>query len=202
MPTIDDITFNAESLAGPIDFAEVFGDAGPVELEIGSGKGGFLLAAARAHPERRYFGIEWANEYYKYTADRMARWGVTNVRVARTDGRHFVIHRVPPESLAALHVYHPDPWPKKRHHKRRLINAEFVEAAVRALTRDGRWLIQTDHADYFDVIRGLVAARPELEAIAFASEDPAEGESGPQTNFEVKYRREGRSIHRLAFRRR
>ncbi len=202
MVSIEEVTVDVETIEGAIDFAAIFGYERPVEMEIGCGKGTFLLRQARGHPERNYFGIEWANEFFRYSADRMARWGVTNVRMARTDARHLMIHRVPVGSLSALHVYHPDPWPKKRHHKRRLFTPEFVEAAIRALRSGARWAIQTDHAEYFEVIRGLTAGRQELEPVAFDdAEYGAEGER-TETNFEVKYVREGRPIHRLAFRRR
>ncbi|MCP4640969.1 MAG: hypothetical protein GY851_11075, partial [bacterium] len=152
-------------------------------------------------PDRNFFGIEWANQFYKYAADRMARWGMTNIRIMRADAKHFVIHRLPPACLSALHVYHPDPWPKKRHHKRRMFTPDFVEAAVRALSSNARLAIQTDHAEYFEQIKAVTIARPELEPIPF--DDPAFGtlEERTETNFEVKYMREGRSIHRLALRR-
>ena len=202
MVNIDDITVDVEAIEGPVDFGALFGNERPVELEIGCGKGGFLLRQARGHPERNYLGIEWANEFYRYAADRMARWGVTNVRMARTDARHLMINRVPAASLSALHVYHPDPWPKKRHHKRRLFTPEFVEAAVRALRPGARWAIQTDHAEYFEIICRLTSQRAELEPVGF--DDPEYGAEGErtETNFEVKYVREGRPIHRLAYRRR
>jgi len=184
-----------------LDFEALFGRRGPVEMEIGSGKGGFLLRQARAHPERDYFGVEWANKYFRYAADRMVRWGVPNVRLMRTDARHLMLHHVPPASLDALHVYHPDPWPKKRHHKRRLFQPEFVEAAVRALRPGARWAIQTDDLAYFQIIRELTAARPELSPTDF--DDPQYGTVGErtETNFEIKYLREGRTIYRLAYRR-
>ncbi len=183
------------------DLTALFGNDHAVELEIGCGKGGFLLRQAKAHPERNYLGIEWANKYYTFAADRMARWGVTNVRVMRTDAKVFVIHRLPEACLSAMHVYHPDPWPKKRHHKRRLITPEFVLAAVRVLAAGARWAIQTDHAEYFEQIKEVTAARPELESIAFDDPDFGTVDERTETNFEVKYSREGRPIHRLAFRR-
>lgn len=216
MPSVEDIAVPLEALSDPTDLRELFPGDAPIELEIGSGKGGFLLRAAQAHPDRCYVGIEWANEYYRFTADRMARRRVSNVRVIRTDARHFVIHRLAPACLAGLHVYHPDPWPKKRHHKRRLFNAEFVDAAVRALQHGARWAIQTDHAEYFHVIRALTAARPDLVEVPFAASGDGEAEppddaagpaaatpsrGAPATNFEIKYLREGRTIHRLAYRR-
>lgn len=200
MIAFDAITLTAESMPDVVDFAAVFGNEHPVELEIGCGKGAFLLREAQAHPERNYLGIEWANEFYKFTADRMARWAVTNVRIMRTDARQFVISRLPSECLDALHVYHPDPWPKKRHHKRRLFNETFVASAIRVLKPGGRWAIQTDHAEYFQRMCELTRDRPELAPIEF-TESTTVGEADVLgTNFEIKYRREGRSIHRLAFR--
>jgi tRNA (guanine-N7-)-methyltransferase len=180
------------------DLAACFERAAPTELEIGVGKGGFILRVARTHPERNYLGIEWANQYYRHAADRLARWGVTNVRILRTDARHFVIHQLPAASLAALHVYHPDPWPKTRHHKRRLFQPAFVQALGRVLQPGGRVFIQTDHAEYFAIIAALVSAEPALQVMPEASD----GATGPETNFEIKYRREGRPIYRLEVARR
>lgn len=200
MIAFDDVTLTAESLPEVVDFAAVFGNEHPVELEIGCGKGAFLLREAQAHPERNYLGIEWANEFYKFTADRMARWGLHNVRIMRTDARQFVISRLPPECLDALHVYHPDPWPKKRHHKRRLFNESFVAAAIRALKPGGRWAIQTDHAEYFQIMCVLTRGWPELAPIEFTESTTVDESEVLGTNFEMKYRREGRAIYRLAFR--
>ena len=169
--------------------------AAPLEMEIGCGKGGFLLRQAQAHPDVNFFGVEWANEFYKFTADRMARWGVANVRVMRTDAKVLVTHHLVPGCLAALHVYHPDPWPKKRHHKRRLFTPDFMEAVVRALVAGGRLVVQTDHAEYFEQIQTVIRARPEIRPAAF--EDVVDSES-PQTNYEIKYEREQRPIYRIA----
>ena len=185
-----------------VDPMEWFDSPGPFELEIGCGKGGFLLSRARARPEVRLLGIEWANKYFRYCADRMARWGLTNVRVMRTDAKYFVTQHLPSACVSVLHLYHPDPWPKKRHHKRRLVQDDFVEAAVRVLTPDGGWLIQSDHEEYFTQIRDVLGRRPELAEIAG---DDAAVETDPDwrgTNFEIKYAREGRAIHRAAYMRR
>jgi tRNA (guanine-N7-)-methyltransferase len=201
MSTIETITVDPTLLGDKVDLRDLFGNGRPVELEIGCGKGGFLLRRAQAHPDRNFVGIEWANKFYKYAADRMSRWALTNVRIMRTDARHFVIHRVAAGCLTAMHIYHPDPWPKKRHHKRRLVRPDFMEAAVRAMADGARLAIQTDHAEYFEEIRAVTAARPELEPIPF--EDAGYGTVGEamETNFEIKYRREGRRFYRLAFRR-
>lgn len=200
-PNAISITVDTAELA---DFAweRLFGNRHPVELEIGTGKAGFLLRRARQHPEINFLGIEWANEFYRFAADRMRRWGVRNVRMLRTDAGRFVRQTCPRGSLAALHVYHPDPWPKRRHQRRRLFQPAFVEAAVECLAPGGRWAVQTDHAEYFELIRGLLLAHPQLEETAF--EDPAFGieRERVETNFEIKYLKEGRPMYRLAVRRR
>lgn len=194
-----DVAVELPAAEGHVDLAAWFGRVAPVELEIGSGKGTFLLRQARAHPERDFLGIEWANKFYRFAADRMARWGLTNVRMLRTDAREFVIRRLPPSSLAAIHVYHPDPWPKKRHHKRRMFNAAFLTAAVAALKPAGRLAIQTDHAGYFEAIEKLTRGWPGLVAVPFADAEFGAADERTQTNYEIKYTREGRPIHRLAF---
>jgi tRNA (guanine-N7-)-methyltransferase len=199
MPTIEDIICAPPAEGELFSARAVFGDDAPFELEIGCGKGGFLLRRAQQRPDLHLLGIEWANKFFKFAADRMARWGLANVRVMRTDASHFVRRHLPAECLAALHVYHPDPWPKKRHHKRRLFQPEFVAAAARTLVPGGRWAIQTDHAEYFASIREQLAASDELKEIPY--DDPEFGivKAFAQTNFEIKYLREGREIHRLAF---
>ncbi|MBN1513170.1 MAG: tRNA (guanosine(46)-N7)-methyltransferase TrmB [Phycisphaerae bacterium] len=202
MPAMEDIMVDPPASGQRIDPVSYFGAPGDVELEIGCGKGGFLLRRARECPQVRLLGIEWANKYYRYAADRMARWGVDNVRIMRTDARNFVLHHLVPECLTALHVYHPDPWPKKRHHKRRLFQPDFAAVATAALKRGGRWAIQTDHADYFEWICDVMARQDDLESIPF--DDPSYGvvDNRVQTNFEIKYLREGRAVYRLAYRKR
>lgn len=202
MPQFDlSLTIAAETLSA-FSWERVFGPeraALPVELEIGTGKGTFLLRRAMTLPERNFLGIEWANEFYRYAADRMARRGATNVRMLRTDASIFVRQTCPRDSLTALHVYHPDPWPKKRHHKRRLFQREFVEAAVACLRSGARWAVQTDHAKYFEQIQALLRPHPQLVETTF--DDPAWSveEARLGTNFEVKYLKEGRAIHQIAF---
>lgn len=183
------------------DWRRIFGNDNPVELEIGCGKAGFLLRRAQAHPEINFLGIEWANEFYRYSVDRMQRRGVANVRIARTDASHFIRVQCPRASLSALHVYHPDPWPKTRHHKRRLFQLPFVDAAAQCLKPGARWAVQTDHSEYFSIIAPLLRASPLLEEIEFL--DPVFGVEDEQlkTNFEIKYLREGRPIYRIALRR-
>ena len=193
----DAIIYHPPAEPKPICFAAIFGNDRPVELEIGSGKGGFLLEQSRAHEDRNFVGVEWANRYFKFAADRMARWGLCNVRVVRADAKEFVTRFLPESSITALHVYHPDPWPKRRHHKRRLIDRVFVDAAARALVDHGRWMVQTDHAEYFEVIRTLLSGHPKLEQTLGGFQNDHGHEAIVVTNYQIKYRRKGRKIHTL-----
>lgn len=200
--TPDDIIVDPPADGATVDPLSWFDTPGPFELEIGCGKGGFLLSRARANSEVRLLGIEWANKYFCYCADRMVRWNLSNVRVMRADARHFVINHLPADCIDVLHVYHPDPWPKKRHHKRRLFQPAFVEAVARAVKPGGECLIQSDHAEYFEQITSALGTSDALVPIRWEESSARPGEEWAGTNFEIKYAREGRDIYRAAYRRR
>jgi tRNA (guanine-N7-)-methyltransferase len=201
MPTAEEIIVAPPTPGQVLDFTAMFGRTAPVEMEIGTGKGTFLLNRARAHADRDFFGMEWANKIFLYAADRMARWGLSNVRMMRDDARHLLIHSLPDGSLTMLHVYHPDPWPKKRHHRRRLIQPEFVAAVARVLAPGGRLAIQTDHAEYFEWIRAVLAGEPRLAEVPFEVPEAGVVDGRILTNYEIKYEREGRSFYRVAMQR-
>ena len=195
------ISLKAEYPDGKIDFVRIFGRTGPVHIEIGSGKGTFLLGQAGAQPGDNFLGIEWARKYYRYAVDRIGRWGLTNVRIIRTDATEFLADSVPDESVDCFHIYFPDPWPKKRHHKRRFICPANLEHLVRCLKNGGQLRIATDHADYFEQIKTVLGTRSDtLEDIDFVK--PAGAESGEWvgTNFERKYIKDQRPIHTIAAR--
>src|SRR4051812_3618280 len=112
-------------------WGSIFGNQAPVEIEVGFGKGLFLLTASQERPEVNFFGIEIERKYQLSTANRIAKRHLHNVRLACTDARLFLRDWVEPGSVTAVHVYFPDPWWKKRHHKRRLFTAEFAAACAK-----------------------------------------------------------------------
>jgi tRNA (guanine-N7-)-methyltransferase len=183
--------------AGPLDLHALFGCDAPVELEIGIGKGRFLVDEAAAHPERSFLGLELQNEYARIARERARKRSLENVRVERVDAKAFVAARLIPGSLARMHVYFPDPWPKKRHHKRRLFDPVFAAAAARALEPGGLLRVASDHAPYFAVILEVLDAEPALERL---SEEEAGGWLCG-TNYEAKFVKEGRRIGRAIYRR-
>lgn len=186
----------------------------PLELEIGCGKGTFLLQQASAMPDTNFLGIEIAREFFEYTADRVRRAGLANVRVLNSDAAEFLRWRCASDVFRVIHVYFPDPWPKRRHHRRRLIRDDFLQQCARVLLPGGEIRIVTDHDDYWAWIQERVAgltqcanthAPPSLPPFACESFARAKGAGEGElvgTNFERKYRREGRPFHAIVLRRR
>jgi len=189
-----------------LDLKGWFGETGsdrPLELEIGSGKGTFLVNQARATPQVNYIGIEWAKQFWRFAADRCRRHSLENVRVVRTEAAAFVRQYVPDACLRQVHIYFPDPWPKARQQKRRMVQAPFLRELHRVLEPHGLIRIATDHAGYFAWMKDHATQVAELfEELPFESPDSAgEGEL-VGTNFERKYRREGRPFNAMILRKR
>jgi tRNA (guanine-N7-)-methyltransferase len=183
--------------AAPLDWAAVFGNANPVELEVGFGKGLFLLSASESHPAVNFVGVEIVRKYQLFTATRLAKRGRKNVRVGCADARLFLRDCVASGSLQALHVYFPDPWWKKRHHKRRVFTAEFVGQAARVLRPGGRLCAATDVEDYYKLMLELLAPRTELRPLPPPEPGTPAHDLDYLTNFERKFRKEGKPIYRL-----
>ena len=179
----------------PMDLGVVFESARPVEIEVGTGKGTFLLARARARPEINLLGLEYARTYALYCADRVRRAGLDNVRMLWADAGTFFKAALADRSVWRVHVYFPDPWPKRKHHRRRLIQPAFIDQVRRVLRPGGQLIIVTDHRDYFDQIRRVLADAQGLARIGFPrmADDEIVG-----TNFERKYIAQGRPVYSLA----
>lgn len=153
-----------DSVLDPLDFAQVFGREAPVEIELGSGDGGFLMRYAELHPERNFLGIERLLGRIRKLERKAPRRGLTNVRGLRIDAAYFLRYLTPQGSVQSIHIYFPDPWPKKRHRSRRLVNAEFVRIAHTALVPGGWVYLRTDDEDYFAQMRESFAGDPRFAA--------------------------------------
>ena len=191
--------FDATLWPKPLDWREVFGNDHPVELEVGSGKGLFLVREAVRKPENNFFGIEIAKKYAKQAGERVDKLELPNVRVYPDDALEFLAKYVPDESLVAVHVYFPDPWWKARHRKRRVFREALVLDVKRTLKVSGDFWIATDVEEYFEVILALMASHPSFILQAPPEPNTPEHDLDYLTNFERKYRIEGRPIFRAHY---
>ena len=188
------IDIDLNNVTVPFDWPRIFGVGGPVHIEIGSGKGRFLLKLAAERPDISFLAVERAGKYHKLVCDKAERRGLKNVRLLRTTAEDLLFRLLPPCTVDALYVLFPDPWPKKRHHKRRLFSAEVTEVMVRCLKPGAPLLVKSDHPAYAEVIQEVLNQTQGLKHI-----DPEEAFSSlPLTGFESKYVREGRTIHAFA----
>ena len=191
------IVLDLGSMTLPLASRELFGSDVPLEVELGVGKGLFLLDWAVAHPDVGFLGVERVRKYMKVAALRAARRNLPNVRLVHTTAEDLLFRCLAGGSLAAAHVYFPDPWPKKRHQKRRFFRPANVARLADVLGPGGLLRVKTDHEEYASMIRDVLAAEPSLSPVAAE----AAFDGLPVTNFEVKYARENRQVHRFAYRR-
>jgi tRNA (guanine-N7-)-methyltransferase len=176
-----------------LDFAEVFGNRNRVIVEIGSGKGRFLIASAMEQPDVNFIGIEKSLHYYRVIRERVEKRGLRNVRVINHDALLVLQKMFADHSVSELHIYFPDPWPRKREQKRRIIRAEALAEMRRVLVDGGSGIYVTDHREYFEAAKPLISSFFRVESRIPGAEDP------PRTNYEVKYRAEGREIYEVRF---
>ncbi len=196
---VEPVGLDPDTLPRPLDWRALFGNDHPIELEIGSGKGTFLTEQARARPDVNFFGIEWARWFWRYASDRLRRAGCSNARTVRAEASFFLNEFVPPASIDVLHIYFPDPWPKARHHKRRLIQPKFVPVMSRILKPGGRLQVVTDHQGYWEEnIEPTVRAAEGYKIVDYNRPGSASDGEFVGTNFERKYAREGRPFYAIA----
>jgi len=188
-----------EQLPRPWNDVTIFGQKAPLEVEVGSGKGLFLTQAAAARPEHNLLGVEISAKYARFCAARLVKRGLANARVVHGDAQRLLAEVLPDGSVAALHVYFPDPWWKKRHKKRRVINDGFVRHVERVLEPGGRLHFWTDVEEYFQTTLELIAAAGQLVGPLEVQERVAEGDLDYRTHFERRMRLGGQAVYRAEF---
>ena len=191
-----------DDLPQPWNHARLFEREAPLEIEVGSGKGLFLQSAATGMPEHNFLGVEIAHKYARFAAARLARHAIPNAVVLDGDALRLFAELLPDEALFAVHVYFPDPWWKKRHHKRRLMNERFVDDVSRTLGPGGRLHFWSDVQDYFDATLALIAAESSLAGPIDVAERAAEHDLDYRTHFERRMRLGERPVYRAEFRKR
>ncbi|MBL8027981.1 MAG: tRNA (guanosine(46)-N7)-methyltransferase TrmB [Fibrobacteres bacterium] len=183
---------NAHFIENPpkrLDYSAIFGNTNPIEIEVGFGTGKFLTSAGKLFPAINYIGLEITRKMVQHVANQAHDGALSNVRVVLCDGRLYMKYVVPSESVSRVHVYFPDPWTKKRHLKRRVINQEFFDSAYSVL-KDGAYLnLYTDHKEYFEYFleqRNIFGRFKDTSDMGFYT----------PTGYEQKWTREGRDIYR------
>ena len=157
-----------------LDLSAVFSKPQPVEVELGAGDGSFLIQWAQRNPQHNFLAVERLLGRVRKIVRKGTRGGLQNVRVIRIEASYFLEYMLPHQSVTRLHVYFPDPWPKRKHRQNRLVNAHFTTVAGRVLAPSGEIFLRTDDADYFEQIRevfsassafGVIETPPELREI-------------------------------------
>jgi tRNA (guanine-N7-)-methyltransferase len=177
----------------PFEPERLIGAGSAWEVEIGYGKGRFLLRQCLEHPELRFLGVELVSRYFRELEHKARRHGVKNLVNIRGEALFLLSTLLPRGFAQRVHVYFPDPWPKTRHHRRRLFDEETVDLVLSLLAPGGELVFATDFLDYGALVLELLESHPELEVERVEQPWP----DGARTNYEAKYLIEGRPIIRL-----
>mgnify|MGYP001573259545 CR=1 FL=1 len=199
----------------PTDFfhrhssSEIFGNDYPLEIDLGCGDGSFLIEMAKHYPERNFLGVERLLGRVRGVCKHIQELGLTNVKVLRLESQYTLEYLIKPRSVSRLHLLCPDPWPKARHHKRRLIQQDFLHILQEALISSGEFLFKTDHPEYFDWVLEQIEEfneshekNGELEQLFTQLLWPSKGEKDsffyPKTDFERLWENEGKTVYRTS----
>jgi tRNA (guanine-N7-)-methyltransferase len=182
------------SITAPLPEDALFAPGVPLEVDVGAGKGRFLLARASANPGVGYLAIERLLGRVRKIDSKLVRNGLVNVRILRLEAFYALQFLLPPHRIRTVYIHFPDPWPKRRHHKRRLFSPEFLDMLHDRLEPGGTVQIATDHLDYFDSIRKAFARDARYREVTPIPRKPDE-----QTDFELIFRSKGMPIGECAY---
>lgn len=182
-------------LQKPFSLSDLFGNNNPVEMEIGAGRGDFLTGYCEAHPDINLLAVERKLNYLKRGITKTRLRDLHNVRFLNVEVQHFVAEYLPDDSLQAVHIYFPDPWPKKRHLKRRIVQTQFVEMLARRIQLGGGLHLRTDHAHYFEHMMEVMGTQSH-----FIPVETSPAVSVHKTGFEARFVAQGLPIYYASYR--
>lgn len=189
------LVYPLDSIIERVDLSKVFVRPQPLEVELGSGDGSFLVEYAKRHPETNYIGVERLLGRIRKLDRKGHRAGLTNLRGVRIESAYFLRYLLPQHSVLAVHVYFPDPWPKRKHRRHRLINDQFASIAHDALELGGKVYLRTDDPCYFEQMLEVFEPRPD-----FAKEETPAELASLLTDFERDFNAAGTKTLRAAYR--
>lgn len=175
--------------------AEIFGKGDTCEVDLGCGEGSFLLDMAKHYPDRLFLGVERLLGRVKTVCRAINARQIENVRVLRLESRYFLEYILKPGSISRLHYLFPDPWPKKRHYKNRLVQTEFLPALYNALAENGEFLFKTDHEEYFEWVMERMNGSNLFRHVTWEENDFYY----PKTDFQQQWEAQGKEIFRARF---
>ncbi len=190
------LIYELPSILERVDLPALFAQHQPLEVELGCGDGSFLIEYAKQHPEHNFIGVERLLGRIRKVDRKGRRAELTNLRGVRIESAYFLEYLLPPQSAVALHIYFPDPWPKRKHRKNRLVNERFPEIARQALVPNGVVYLRTDDRDYFSQMTEVFSASNAFQPIETAPEL-----SAVLTDFEKDFLARGITTLRAAYRR-
>jgi tRNA (guanine-N7-)-methyltransferase len=190
----ENLIYELPSILERIDLTALFPKAQPLEVELGCGDASFLVNYAKLHPERNFIGVERLLGRIRKLDRKGRRAGLANLRGVRIESAYFLEYLLPKNSAAALHIYFPDPWPKRKHLKNRLINERFLQLAQQALAPGGIVYLRTDDSNYFGQMRRVFDASPLFRAVETLGELNA-----VVTDFEKNFNAQGIESLRAAY---
>lgn len=176
-----------------LNLADHFDKNAPLEVDLGCGDGSFLLRMAQHHHDRNFLGVERLLGRVRKVSRKSDKMGLTNLRVLRLESLYTLEWLLPPESVSRLHLLCPDPWPKAKHHRRRLFQKPFLEALMRVLKPGGEFLFKTDHPEYFEWSEEVLDNFPALERLDW----PEDAFFYPKTDFQIQWEAEGKTLQCL-----
>jgi tRNA (guanine-N7-)-methyltransferase len=188
------------SIDQPWDFKSIFGRDAPTILEIGFGMGNSLFEMVANHPTENFIGIEVHRPGVGSLLSKIGAANITNFRVCIGDARLALENSVPDASLARVQLFFPDPWPKTRHHKRRLVQTEFMSLIAKKLRPDGIFHVATDWAPYAEHILEIMAVHPSFENVAGDAKFSERPDYRPITKYEMRGQRLGHDVFDMLFR--
>ena len=186
--------YELSSILHPIDLAAAFPVPQPLEVELGSGDGSFLASLAAQTPQHNFIGVERLLGRIRKMARKATRAGLRNLRGVRIESSYFLEYLLPKASVSALHIYFPDPWPKRKHRRHRLINERFPALATKVLVPRGRVYLRTDDSDYFSQMLDVFHHAPQ-----FNETDTPQELATILTDFERDFTARGIRTQRAAF---
>ena len=189
-----------QEMGSPLIWQEVFGNGNPLALEIGCGIGDFIVKTAAERPQLNFIAIDYYNKGCDKTCRRLEKTGVDNVRVLRIEAREFIEAHIPKGSLQAVYINCPDPWPKKRHRKRRLVNPEFIDFIRDYMATGADFYFATDFEDYGEDVAGFMPQAVGVANMLAPDLSRFDLEGYHRSKYMLKFMAEGKQIHFVHYR--